>query len=233
MLPFRPSLGPILAPLVRRGCRCRSMSATVGPSTVSDGDRTGSRVGTFQGDVRPRGRGSNVVAAPSKLRGVVGVEELHTAWLTREAYDRLRQELQRLLAHRPVIAAEINERRQDGDLRENDAYRAVREEQGKEEARIRQLQQLLREAKIEEQPTARGLVEPGMVLTVAYEDGEMERFLLATRAAGAQGNLEVYSPESPLGHSLLGAREGETREYALPNGQTMRATLVKVEPYRG
>ncbi|WP_184729277.1 transcription elongation factor GreA [Saccharopolyspora phatthalungensis] len=153
-------------------------------------------------------------------------------WLTREAYERLQCELHELLAHRPIIAAEIDARRQEGDLRENDAYRAVREEQGNEEARIRQLQQLLRDAKVEERPTAGGVVEPGMVITVRYEDNDTETFLLATRAAGMHGDLEVYSPESPLGHSLLGARKGETREYELPDGRSMRVKLVDAVPYQ-
>ncbi|WP_229680202.1 transcription elongation factor GreA [Saccharopolyspora thermophila] len=158
----------------------------------------------------------------------------HATWLTREAFDRLKRELNRLIANRPTIAAEISARREEGDLRENDAYRAIREEQVKEEGRIRQLQQLLRDARIEERPRGGGVAEPGMVLTVAYEDAaETETFLLATRAAGAHEEIEVYSPESPLGHALLGAREGDTRVYELPRGGTMRVTLVKAEPYRG
>ncbi|SEF86954.1 transcription elongation factor GreA [Saccharopolyspora kobensis] len=161
------------------------------------------------------------------------MDEPQAVWLTQDAYDTLRRELAELLAHRPVLAAEINERRQEGDLRENDAYRAVREEQADEEARIRQLQQLLQNPKIEEHPSSGGSVEPGMLLTVAYQDGDEETFLLATRAAGAHGDLEVYSPESPLGHSLLGAREGDVREYGLPGGGTMRVKVVKIEPYHG
>ncbi|WP_177241927.1 transcription elongation factor GreA [Saccharopolyspora antimicrobica] len=160
------------------------------------------------------------------------MDEPQVVWLTQDAYDALRRELTELLAHRPVLADEINERRQEGDLRENDAYRAVREQQASEEARIRQLRQLLQNPKIDEHPSG-GSVEPGMLVTVAYEDGDEETFLLGTRAAGAHGDLEVYSPESPLGHSLLGAREGDVREYALPGGGTMRVTVVNIESYHG
>jgi transcription elongation factor GreA len=163
---------------------------------------------------------------------VVTVSDTEVTWLTQEAYDRLKQELDEMIENRPVIAAEINARREEGDLRENGGYHAAREEQGKQEARIRQLQELLRVAKVGEAPTVPGLAQPGMVLTVRYEaDNELEKFLLATREEGAHGSLEVYSPSSPLGRALMGAKTGETREYELPNGSTMKVTLVEAVPF--
>src|SRR5690606_30245013 len=68
-----------------------------------------------------------------------------------------------------------------------------------------------------------------------YDDDEddVETFLLATREEGAYGDLEAYSPNSPLGRALLDAKVGETREYELPNGGTMKVTLLKAEPFRG
>ncbi len=68
-------------------------------------------------------------------------DDADVTWLTQEAYDRLQKELEQLLANRPVIAAEISARREEGDLRENGGYQAAREEQGKQEARILQLQE--------------------------------------------------------------------------------------------
>lgn len=162
------------------------------------------------------------------------MSETQATWLTQDAYDRLKAELDELVADRPVIAAKINEAREEGDLKENGGYHAAREEQGQLEARIRQLQELLRTAQVGDAPTESGVAQPGSVLTVRYEDDdEEERFLLANREEGAHGDLEVYSPSSPLGQALLEAREGETREYALPNGGTMQVTLVKAEPFTG
>ncbi|KAA2263237.1 transcription elongation factor GreA [Solihabitans fulvus] len=161
------------------------------------------------------------------------VSENQVTWLTQEAYDRLKHELDELIENRPVIAAEINARREEGDLRENGGYHAAREEQGKQEARIRQLQELLRAAKVGEAPTTNGIAAPGMVLTVRYEgDDETEEFLLATREEGAHGAMEVYSPNSPLGKALLGAKDGDTREYELPNGNSQKVTLIKAVPYK-
>ncbi|HEY4454155.1 MAG TPA: transcription elongation factor GreA [Pseudonocardiaceae bacterium] len=160
------------------------------------------------------------------------MSETQVTWLTQEAYDRLKQELDELIAYRPAMAAKINASREEGDLKENGGYHAAREEQGQQEARIRQLQELLRDAKVGEAPTTRGIAEPGMVLTVKYDgDDETEEFLLATREEGAHGAMEVYSPSSPLGQALLGAKNGETREYTLPNGNVMKVTLIKAEPY--
>jgi transcription elongation factor GreA len=160
------------------------------------------------------------------------MSETQVTWLTQEAYDRLKHELDELVAYRPAMAAKINASREEGDLKENGGYHAAREEQGQQEARIRQLQELLRDAKVGEAPTSRGIAEPGMVLTVKYDgDNETEEFLLATREEGAHGAMEVYSPSSPLGQALLGAKNGETRQYSLPNGNVMKVTLMKAEPY--
>jgi transcription elongation factor GreA len=165
---------------------------------------------------------------------VVAVSETQVTWLTQESYDRLKQELDELVANRPAMAAEINARREEGDLRENGGYQAAREEQGRQEARIRQLQELLHNAKVGQAPEDDGVAAPGMVLTIRYDDDdETETFLLATREEGSHGELEVYSPNSPLGEALLGAREGETRQYTLPNGGSMKVTLIKAQPYQG
>jgi transcription elongation factor GreA len=98
------------------------------------------------------------------------VTETQVTWLTQDAFDRLKTELDDLIANRPVIAAEINARREEGDLKENGGYHAAREEQGQQEARIRQLQELLRTAQVGTSPTSADTAAPGMVLTVKYED---------------------------------------------------------------
>lgn len=161
--------------------------------------------------------------------------DTQATWLTQEAHDRLKAELDQLIANRPVIAAEINDRREEGDLRENGGYHAAREEQGQQEARIRQLQELLNNAKVGEAPTVSGVALPGSVVTVYYEEDkdDTETFLIGTRQEGiTDGKLEVYSPNSPLGAALLDAKVGETRTYTVPSGSTVKVTLVKAEPYQ-
>jgi transcription elongation factor GreA len=158
--------------------------------------------------------------------------DTQVTWLTQEAYDRLKAELDQLIAHRPVIAAEINDRREEGDLRENGGYHAAREEQGQEEARIRQLQELLNNAKVGEAPTQSGVALPGSVVKVRYDDGEEEEFLIGTRQEGiTDGKLEVYSPNSPLGGALIDAKVNDVCTYTLPNGTKKSVTLLSAEPY--
>lgn len=156
-------------------------------------------------------------------------------WLTQEAHDRLKAELDALVTERPVIAAEINARREEGDLKENGGYHAARDEQAKQEARIRQLQELMRDAQVGVPPADDGVVEPGMVVTIAYDGDEedSETFLVGSREEGTHGDLQVYSPQSPLGQAILGGSAGETREYVLPNGATQKVLIVKAKPYNG
>jgi transcription elongation factor GreA len=162
------------------------------------------------------------------------VTDTQVTWLTQEAYDRLKGELDQLIANRPVIAAEINARREEGDLKENGGYHAAREEQGQQEARIRQLQELLRTAHVGTAPTSSDVAQPGMVLKLRYDgDDDTETVLLGSREEGSRADLEVVSPNSPLGAALLGAHVGDTREYALPNGGSMKVSLVGAEPFRG
>jgi transcription elongation factor GreA len=158
-------------------------------------------------------------------------EAPHT-WLSQDAYDRLKAELDELIANRPVIAAEINARREEGDLRENGGYHAAREEQGKQEARIRQIQELLRTARVGEAP-ASDRVAPGMVVTIHFDDDseDTETFLLGSREIAATTDLTVYSPESALGKAILGARAGQTVTYTAPSGADIKVTVVSFHPY--
>jgi len=157
-------------------------------------------------------------------------------WLTQESYDKLKAEKDALIANRPVIAAEINERREEGDLKENGGYHAARDQQGQEESRIRQLEELLANAVIGEAPTESGVALVGSVVRV-YLDGDEDdklTFLIATREeSSSKSDLETFSPDSPIGKAVLGAKEGETVEYPAPNGSSIKVTIVTAEPYKG
>ena len=150
-----------------------------------------------------------------------------TVWLTQEAYDRLSRELEGLIANRQAMAKEINDRREEGDLSENGGYHAAREEQGKQEGRILQLTQMLRDAQVGEAPTTDGTAGPGMVVTVRFSDDEdTETFLIGSREESDTTDLDVYSSASPLGQALTGAKEGDTVSYNTPTGKTLSVTLI-------
>jgi transcription elongation factor GreA len=164
----------------------------------------------------------------------VSTETSPTTWLTQDAYERLSKELKALIDGRPAMAQEINDRREEGDLKENGGYHAAREEQGKQEGRIMQLTQLLRDAKVGEAPTSDGTAGPGMVVTVRFaDDEETETFLIGSREEADTTDLNVYSAASPLGKALTGAKEGATVSYATPTGKTLSVTLISAKPYTG
>lgn len=153
-------------------------------------------------------------------------------WLTRDGYERLKDELRRLVRERAGDVPEdgrpgVGAAGGDGSAEHADAVRRERNQ------RIRRLQQILKDPVVGQEPPDDGIAEPGMVLTVAYADGDEETFLLAEREQDAYPDVdEVCSPDSPLGRALVGAAEGERREYELPDGRRTAVTLVRAVPYR-
>ncbi len=157
--------------------------------------------------------------------------DTQVTWLTQEAYDRLTAELDRLKGEgRTEIAARIAAARDEGDLKENGGYHAAREEQAKQEARIRELQAKLRNVQIGTPPDD-GVVEPGMVVTAEVAGDEMV-FLLGSREIAGSAEIEVFSPTSPLGAAINGRTVGDAVSYTAPNGKELSVTIVDAEPYR-
>ncbi|WP_368499308.1 transcription elongation factor GreA [Herbiconiux sp. A18JL235] len=154
-------------------------------------------------------------------------------WLTQEAYDRLANELEELSGPaRTEIAKRIEQAREEGDLKENGGYHAAKDEQGKIEARIRQLTQLLRTAEVGETPESHGVVEPGVVVTALVAGGE-EKFLLGSREIAGNTDLDVYSEQSPLGTAILGLKIGEKTTYQAPNGRDITVEITDVATFTG
>ncbi|MEO6470487.1 MAG: transcription elongation factor GreA [Aeromicrobium sp.] len=162
--------------------------------------------------------------------------EQGTIWVTQEAYDRLQEELNHLRGHvRADITAKIAAARDEGDLKENGGYHAAREEQGKTEARIRQLEEMMRRAEIGEKRADDGVVESGMIVTVKFKgDAQTESFLLGSRdLLGRDSAIDhtVYSPESPLGSAILGKSKGDSASYEAPNGKKVTVEIVDAKPF--
>nr|WP_243869298.1 GreA/GreB family elongation factor [Amycolatopsis granulosa] len=144
------------------------------------------------------------------------IDRSGTVWLTEEAHARLRGELGELR-----VADEAS-----GD--DQDRILQLRRRQ----ARTRELEDLLRRAVVGRIPPDDGVAEPGMVLTVRFDGEEVtETFLLGVRDGAGSDDLEVFSPDSPLGRAVTGARQGESRTYTVPSGATVRVTLVAAVPY--
>jgi transcription elongation factor GreA len=157
----------------------------------------------------------------------------NVTWLTQGAYNQLKAELDHLSGPaRTEISKKIEAAREEGDLRENGGYHAAKEEQGKQELRVRQLTQLLENAKVGEAPADNGIVEPGMMVTIAFDGDEDDTlsFLMASREY-ASTEIETYSPQSPLGSAVNGKKVGQDAEYELPNGKKASVKILAAKPY--
>jgi len=148
--------------------------------------------------------------------------------LTQNAYDRLRAELAFLEGEaREKVIGDIATARAHGDLSENAEYHAAKDQQGLQEARVRQLRQMIESAEIIE-ALDDGIVKPGTIVTIRYQgDDEPESYFYGLREE-KQGGYDVVTPDSPLGRALLGRTAGETVTATVPAGELK----VEVEEVR-
>lgn len=153
----------------------------------------------------------------------------HKTWLTQDAFDRLKAELDdRTGPQRVEITKRIELARQEGDLSENAGYHAAREAQGMNEARIRHLAHFLEHAQIGAPEVEDGVAAVGRIVIVEFDDGEQEKFLLGSRVESAPEGAEVLSPSSPLGAAVIGKRVGDDVTYALANGRSVTVTIADI-----
>jgi transcription elongation factor GreA len=150
--------------------------------------------------------------------------------LSRQAHDRLREELEDLTTRgRVEIARAIESARMLGDLSENGDYHAAKDAQGKMESRIRHLERILAAATIvEDDADTGGTVVAGSVVSLRYEgDDGVERFLLGSIEERVD-DVHIMTPGSPLGQALVGKRQGDVVEYAAPTGAMLKVEIVDV-----
>lgn len=162
-------------------------------------------------------------------------DERDGVWLTQAKFDELTAELENLRGpERAEVVAKVAQARDEGDLKENGGYHAAREELGKLDGRIAQLEEMLKRARVGEAPADDGSISEGMVVTYRFVgDDEEEKFLLGTRELKGDDDLDVFSPQSPLGAAILGQRVGATVEYTAPTGRTLSVEIVDATPYGG
>lgn len=160
-------------------------------------------------------------------------------WLTQDLYDKLKAELDELSGPvRDEIKQRIAAAREEGDLKENGGYHAAREEQGKNEARIKHLASMLEHAHIGTPPSD-GKVAQGMIVVVHFgdraeddDDREMQ-FLLGTReqAPHLPEDTKVFSHTSPLGAAVLGLEVGAETTFTTPSGTSRPVRVVDAKPH--
>ena len=148
--------------------------------------------------------------------------------LSPDAHDRLQAELEhRSGPHRLEISERIERAREMGDIKENADYDAAKNEQGLNEARIRQLEQMLRDVVIVEGSDAE-TVSPGTIVTILIE-GDEEKYLIGS-IEERNDTYEVLSTSSALGQELIGKRKNEEAAYVTPRGKALTVKVVDIKP---
>jgi len=140
--------------------------------------------------------------------------------ISKENYEKLKEKLNVLRKRRAIISKTIGEAREHGDLRENSAYHAAKDEQGLNEMRIRELEAKLESVEVVEnikQSKAAGVRMGTTVKIKALDSGhEFQYTIVPDFEADILENK--ISPDSPIGDALIGAKEGDVIEVEAPRG---------------
>jgi transcription elongation factor GreA len=160
--------------------------------------------------------------------------------LTQAAFDRLKEELtQLLLVARQDIAKRIQDAREEGDLKENGGYHAAKEEQGRIESRINRLEEMLANAEIGEADVSDGVVKQGLMVHCTLNGRDTEFFLgsheifegTKHQATIDEGDLDVYSTDSPIGKVVMGKKVGDEVTFTTPNGKDIVVKIEKISEF--
>lgn len=148
-------------------------------------------------------------------------------YLTSEGFLKLEEEVDNLKKiERPKVIKAIKEARAQGDLSENAEYSAARDEQGKLEARIKEIEYTLEHAVIIENNND-GKVSIGSDVTIKYEDDDEEEEYTIVGTNEADPFLNKISNESPIAVAIMGKKQGDTALVESPNG-SFKIEIVKV-----
>jgi transcription elongation factor GreA len=151
--------------------------------------------------------------------------------MSREGYEKVRAEVERLKNQCPALRRAIQEAREQGDLSENAAYHAAREELGKLEARIAQLESQMASADIidrDKVKAAAGTVVFGAKVRVKdLDSGESETYELVGPGEVDLVNNRILTT-SPVGQALISHRVGDEILVPVPRGK-LRYRIEEIE----
>ncbi len=148
--------------------------------------------------------------------------------LSPKAHERLKAELEeRTTSRRRELSLAIERAREYGDIKENADYDAAKNEHGLNEARIRQLEQMLKTAVVMDGSTSGDVVEAGTVVDLRYVgDDDLLTYLVGSIEERSE-KYDVLSTNSPIGMAILGKGPGDTVTYQGPKRE-MSVTVVAV-----
>jgi transcription elongation factor GreA len=150
--------------------------------------------------------------------------------LSPQAHKRLLEELEeRTTTRRREISLWIERAREHGDIKENADYDAAKNEQGHNEARVRQLEAMLKNAVVIEASSTVDVIEPGVLVELRHDGDDDAVTYLVGSIEERNESYSVLSTESPLGQALLGAGPGAQVKYQGPKRE-LGVTVVAVRP---
>ena len=151
-------------------------------------------------------------------------------YVTKETFEKMREELQRMKAvDRPAASKAIAEAREKGDLRENAEYDSAKEHQGMLEAKIKQLEGVIATAKIIDPSTidtSKVSILTKVTITNLANKAQVTYQIVGEKEADLKA--KKISASSPIGKGLLGKLKGEIAEVQAPNG-IVKFKIDKIE----
>lgn len=155
------------------------------------------------------------------------METNETKYLSKEKYDELKKELETLTTEkRKEIAEQLEYAKSLGDLSENAEYHEAREAQAKLEARIMEIESILKVATIVSKKD-HTVAEVGSHVTIKNNDTKEQQEWQIVGSEEADLEDHKISNESPLGVALMGKAKGDTAEITTRKGTTTY-TIVKI-----
>ena len=151
--------------------------------------------------------------------------------MTQEGYEDLVKELENLKTNkRAEISEKIKVARGFGDLSENSEYDEAKNEQAIVEARIVDLEQKLKQAKIIDKSTLQSdVVNIGSIITlrdIEFDDTEEYKIV---NAIESHGDMNTITDESPVGKAVMGHKIGDTISVTVPSGAIVQYELIKIQ----
>ena len=151
--------------------------------------------------------------------------------LTKKGYEERVALLEHLkVDRRKEVAQKLKEAREQGDLSENAEYDAAKDEQRDIEARIEEIEKILKNAEVVvEDEVDEGKINVGCkvkVLDMEYDEEMDFQLVGSTEANSLQGKI---SNESPVGKALIGAKQGDVVDVELADGDIMQYKVLKIE----
>jgi transcription elongation factor GreA len=148
--------------------------------------------------------------------------------VTEEEKKKIEDELRELIdVRRPLIAKKIGQAAADGDLSENGAYHDAKEQQGRLEGRIQELEHLARNAVVVE-PRNDNSIGIGNSVRLKDERGN-ERTYKIVSEHGVSASNGLISDRAPLGAALVGHAAGDSVTYKTPSGEERTVTILDVD----